>query len=1078
MTSPAFATSEEGGPQLQALHTLGNLGWRYLTRAESEAQRRGRLSTTILEDVARDALVRLNAIHQRGHDFPVPDAAIGEAIGRLRAAAADHSGGYLEACRNATNLLLLGTSVDVTVEGETRGRQLRFIDWQVPENNRFHVTSEFVVDRMDGGGTRRPDIVLHVNGMPLAVIEVKRSTEATDQGISQSLRNQDQAQIPQLFATAQVLLAANPSDPRYATSGTPAEFWSVWREDPDAADALSSSRIADAVNRPMDPRDEEAVFTDFSVHRRRHEGLMEAGSRFATALDETLVSLFTPARLIELSRAFTLFDDGVKKVARYQQFFAVKETLRRIGERDGEKRRGGVVWHTQGSGKSLTMVMLAQEIARAVVEPLIVLVTDRTDLDDQIRDTFKATLGEDAVTQANTGRELLKLAHEKSGHVVTTLVHKFKSGLAAREWKNFQNTSADVFLLVDESHRSQNVKDTDSLHARMRRVFPHAAYVGFTGTPLLRREKSTFDRFGALIHSYKIDEAVRDGAVVPLTYEGRHVDMEVDEKALDKWFERVTKALTEKQVADLKRRFSQGRAVRGAEPWLKEVAFDVSEDFDRNWKGSPYKAQLVAPDKRSAVVLKRLLDEFGKVTSEVVISDVDEREGHDAVNREPAEEVVRYLKEVKANHGSVKEHERSAIERFKKGGAPDILIVVDKLLTGFDAPRNRVLYLAKPMKEHGLLQAIARVNRLYQDGETKEKKEFGHVIDYAGVLSELDQALTAYGAFEGYDEGDVREALVSIRTETEKLDDRHAALLDLFKSVDNQGDQEAYERLLEEEPDRREFYKSLRAFASTLATAFSSEEFVRARSTRELENYKADLKRFENLRRSVARRYGDVMPGDELRAYEAKVRRLLDKHIDATDMQQLVAPVDIFDEDTFKSVVEDETGSAASIADTIASATSRTITERMDEDPVLYKRFAAMIAEAIARFRVSRDAETFLATVKSIHAQVASQRTDDLPDAVRGKPLESAFYRSVGEAITDLSDVDAQVRLAIGLAAIARQHERVGWQNDRDVENAIRNDMEDYLHEAEDWLGVELSFDAIDQVMDRTIDVARRQLAA
>ena len=280
--SPQFATSEEGGPQLQALHTLSNLGWRYVTRAEAEAQRRGRLGSTVLEDVMRERLAALNTIHQRGRDYPVPDAAIEEAIGRVRAVAADQSGGFMEATRRCTNLLRLGTSVDVTVEGETRGRQLRFVDWENPANNRYHVTAEFEVERADNRGKRRPDLVLFVNGVPLCVIELKSSQHSTKQGISQTIRNQAQDEVPHLFATAQLVIAANPSAPRYATTGTPGEFWSVWREDQDSPDAIPNARVTEAINGEIDDREREAIYTDFSRHRRRHDGLMETADRFAT----------------------------------------------------------------------------------------------------------------------------------------------------------------------------------------------------------------------------------------------------------------------------------------------------------------------------------------------------------------------------------------------------------------------------------------------------------------------------------------------------------------------------------------------------------------------------------------------------------------------------------------------------------------------------------------------------------------------------------------------------------------------------------------------------------------------------
>ena len=1077
--SPSFNASEPGGVQLNAVQTLSALGWRYVTRAEGEAQRRGRLSSLVLEDVLAERLHALNSIRQRGRTYPVTDAGVVEAIGRIKAAAADQSDGFMEANRRCTDLLRLGTSIDITVEGETRGRQLRFIDWDEPSNNRFHVTAEFAVERSRGAEHRRPDLVLFVNGIPLTVIEVKNSATSAAQGISQHIRNQAYDEIPHLFATAQILIAANSHEPRYATAGTPRQFWGAWREDKEAAASIPAAQVDTAVNAELDPEERGKIFADFSKHRRRHEGLMEGGGRFATPLDEMLVSLCSPERLLELSRAYTLFDAGIKKVARYQQYFGVKETLRRIDTDDGEgRRRGGVIWHTQGSGKSLTMVMLAQEIARRVSAPRIVLVTDRTDLDDQIRDTFKAVGLE--VDQARTGKHLLELVERGKG-VITTLIHKFKTALKSRD---FSEPSRDIFLLVDESHRSQTIKDDESLHRRMRQVFPNGCYIGFTGTPLLKKERSTFNQFGGLIHSYKIDQAVRDGAVVPLTYEGRHVELDVDDGALDTWFERVTKGLSIDQITDLKRRMARGNEVHGAEAWLREVAYDVSIDFARNWKDTPYRGQLVARRKRDAVMLKRLMDEFGEVTSEVIISDVDEREGHEEANREPDELVVKYLMEVKKTHGDLKKREDQIIRAFKGGAGPDILIVVDKLLTGFDAPRNRVLYIAKPLKEHGLLQAIARVNRVYEDEDTAEYKEDGRIIDYAGILGDLDKALTAYSAFEGYDEADVREALVSLRETTSTLPDKHAALLAHFNGVANTYDEEAYARFLADELKRRDFYALLRDYAKALSTAFSSEAFIAETSVAQLDRYKVDLKRFEHLRRAVARRYADQLDTDQARVYDAKIRKLLDRHVSAEGLIELVPPVNIFDEETFKQAVEDETGSAASVADAIAHATAKTITERLDEDPVLYERFAKLVRDAIEEFRAGRLQEReYLERVKEIRIKVVHGASgEETPASLRGRQLSAAIYRSVAEVLEplNLQSTDPLVDVALRLETLTQAHVKVGWQDDPDVEKAMRNDMDDYLF---DEVRSQLSFgglttEMIDEVMDRTIALARRQLAS
>ena len=1087
MTSPRFATSEMGGVQLSAIMTLARNGWRYLPRAEVDAQRRGRMDAIILEDVLAERILALNSVRQRGRVHPVTENAAREAVDRMKGLCANLSEGLLTANGRASDMLRLGTSVDMTIEGETKGRQLRFIDWETPENNRFHMTAEFAVRRERRDDTRRPDIVLFVNGVPLVVIEVKKSAVSTSEGVSQMIRNQNpDGEIPRLFVPAQLLIAANDSAPRYATTGTPAPFWAHWREE-----GFGEGELHTRVNRGLDPEEAARIWTDFSPYRRAHDGLMDSGSggRLPNDLDRTLIGLCSPERLLKIVRGFTLFDNGEKKVARYQQYFGVERTLERVAQVDAAgKRAGGVIWHTQGSGKSLTMVMLAGAIERAYPHARLILVTDRVDLDDQLTGTFRDT-GK-SPEQAATGKELIRLIREKRA-VITTLIHKFRSALSAAG--NFVDDDADIFVLVDESHRSQTVTDIDSLHAQMRKVLPRAAYIGFTGTPLLKSEKSTFDRFGGLIHDYKIDRAVADKAVVPLFYEGRHVDMQVQQAALDKWFDRVTRELSPDQCADLKKRMARAQIVQGVKPWLQEVAWDVANDFSRNLSGTPYKAQLVAPFKREAVLLKKLLDETGLVTSAVIISDEDDRQGHQAVGADEEDNVVKaYLKEVTALQ-PLKAFEKNTIRAFIAGSGVDILIVVDKLLTGFDAPRNQTLYLAKELREHKLLQAIARVNRLFSSSEEDEhgrplhEKEHGRIIDYVGSLGNLDKALTDYREFAGYDESDVAEAMLSLRDEADLLPDRHAALLDLFKGLGNVFDMEAYQLHLREELIRKRFYDRLSAFARTLQTAFSCQQWIEETEERVIGNYKADLKRFEELRRAVRLRYGDADEDYDYRRYQAAIRALLDKHIDTTDLIPVVPPVDIFDEDSFRAVVEDQTGSPASVADTILSAATRTISERMEEDPALYTRFARMVQAIIDAFRAGRLSEAeYLNKAREVRTTVVRESQgggrEDVPERVRGNALTAALYGQAAESMREISGTGIEeiaTLIAIEFSSIINRHKRVGWVHDSDIEKLMRQDMDDFLlDEIKGRRGqYGLDFDLIDTMLDQAIARARKLAA-
>lgn len=522
--SPKFSLSEAGREQLQALMTLSALGWRYVPRAEVDRQRRHRRTGVLLEDTLRTQLAALNRIRASGCTHAFSEGNIETAVERLKDVRFD---GLMRTNERQTDLIQLGVALPQTVDGQSREWPFRYINWGLDADsiraNAFHMTSEFPVDWPEGANIR-PDIVLFVNGIPFAVIEVKRSQEKVAQGISQHLRNQkSDLGAPNLFFTAQLLIAANSHEPRYATVGTPAKFWSAWREREDAP-----NYVAEVVNRAIDTTDQDAIFQDFGLHRRKHDGLREAGDRFVTPLDEMLVSLCRPERILDLARRFTLFDGGVKKLARHQQYFAVKDLLKRVEARDdGGRRAGGVVWHTQGSGKSLTMVMLAKSLAMSVPTARVVLVTDRTDLDDQIDKTFTATgLSPE---RAKTGEHLVELIEVRTP-VITTLVHKFKAGLNKRR---VVDASTDIFLLVDESHRSQ-YGDMESLHQKMRDVLPGACLIGFTGTPIAKKERNTFTKFGPLVQPvYSMKDAVADGAVVPLLYEGRHVEEDIDEDAVD-----------------------------------------------------------------------------------------------------------------------------------------------------------------------------------------------------------------------------------------------------------------------------------------------------------------------------------------------------------------------------------------------------------------------------------------------------------------------------------------------------------------------------------------------------------------
>ncbi|QSV46908.1 type I restriction endonuclease subunit R [Geobacter benzoatilyticus] len=1062
MTS--FRFDEKFLSQIPALQLLINLGFEYLPAEEVHKQRQGKSGNVLLEEILREQLKRFNRIAYKGREFLFSEENIQTAIQKLKNVKYD---GLLKTNEAVYDLITLGTALEQSIEGDSKSFTLNYINWRDWERNVFHVTAEFSVDRSRSTESARPDIVLFVNGIPLAVIECKSPMIEVDQAVSQSIRNQSDDFIPRLFIYSQLLMGVNKNSAQYATAGTHAKFWAVWKELLDRDDD-----IEEAINRPLTPDQQDRLFSgDFRVARDFFEVQAAAGSRLVTGQDRAIYSLCRPERLLELAYRFTVFDGGIKKIARYQQYFVIKATLERIKQLDSAgRRRGGIIWHTQGSGKSLTMVMLARNLALdpTVPNPRLVLVTDRDDLDKQLGNTF-AACGM-APERATSGRNLLELVAEEKAAIVTTLIHKFDKALNQRK---YQDDSPDIFMLIDESHRT----NFGSFSARMRQMFPNACYLGFTGTPLLKKEKNNFVKFGGLIEPhYSINQAVEDGAVVPLLYEGRHVEMEQNKAAIDLWFERHTQGLTKEQQADLKRKYARASMLNKADQVIYMRAFDISEHYRTSAITAGFKAQLVAPSKAAALRYHEFLNDIGHVTSEVVISSPDTREGYEETDDEPTDEVVKFWQKMMKRYGSEEEYTKQIINQFKFGAEPEILIVVSKLLTGFDAPRNAVIYLCKELKEHTLLQAIARVNRLC------EAKEFGYVIDYVGLLGELDKALTMYSAFEGFDEEDLNGTLISINGEIGKLPQRYSDLWDIFKEVKNSYDEEAYEVLLADNALREDFYRRLAEYSKALGIALSAESFIMGTEEEKLRRYKNDLKRFQNLKAAVKLRYAEAI---DYRDYEPKIKKLLDTHIQANEVIQLNEPVNIFDEKLF-NVVKEEHGiyvagkTMAAKADAIAHATARVITEKMDEDPAFYEKFSKLIQQAIEDFRAKRISDMeYLNLAVEYRTKVVTRQHDDIPSRLIGNEEAMAYFGvlkpflgEVGLSQEMLEIISAEI--ATSIKAILDHHWKVQFWDDDDARKQVINDIDDYLFdEVRGAKGVDLTLDQMDALIEKVLQIAK-----
>lgn len=1082
-TTPSFL--EDQVSQIPALQVLMNLGYEYVTPDEAIRQRGGKTSGVLLDGVLEQQLRKMNRIVAKGQDHAFTEGNITAAIAAIKDVLFD---GLIHTNEKVYDLLVLGKSLPQTILGDTKSHPLHYIDWTNPANNVYHVTAEFVVNRPglpsvgearddedaadDASSNRRPDIVLFVNGIPLCVIECKSpalqgNRPPVDRAVRQHIRNQrlDQG-TPKLFLYGQLLLALATDTAKYATVGTGEKFWAVWKEMED-----KEADVADVVARPIASLQKDSLFSGpFRASRSRFDQLEHDGGRQVTAQDRALYSLCRHTRLLELARRYTLFDAGEKKVARYQQFFTVREILGRIRERDAEgRRRGGVVWHTQGSGKSLTMVMLAEGIALecGLDDYKIVLVTDRVDLDDQIYKTF-ASCGADVV-QAATGTHLADMLGGPAKRIITTIINKFD---AVSGRPGLRIDDANIFVLVDEGHRGQY----GPMHANMRRVLPKACFIGFTGTPVMKKEKNTIDQFGGLIPPpYTITQAVADKAVVPLLYEGRHVDLTVDAKAMDAWFDRVTESLSKEQKADLKKKFARADQLNRAEKLVMQVAYDISVHFRDSWKGTGFKAQLVTPRKETALRYKKHLDDFGMVSSQVLISGPGESEGEADVHDDSDDAVTKFWNTMVGKAGryaTEKDYNDKVIEAFKRGDDPEIIVVVDKLLTGFDAPRNTVLYLTRKLEDHRLLQAIARVNRLH------EGKDFGFIVDYRGVLGALDTAMTLYKSLENYDPADLDGTVADVDAEVAHLPGRYTNVVAIFGGIKGNGDQEPYLRLLNDQKVRDDFYQRLSAYARTLSVALSSAKFLEQTSPDRLKKYKGDLKFWMQLRVAARHRYAEEINFGE---YETRIRKLIDQHVGAGEIEQITPLVNIFDEDAFKREVEALEGEASK-ANTIAHRTKKTISERMADDPAFYKRFSKMLEEAIEAFRAERltDAD-YLKKVEDIQRAVRDRTGDELPAPIRTRAAARAFYGEAMAFLVKLVPADQASRvgtdLALGVDDIITNLRIVDWVANPDVQNRMRIGIEDFLFELKKKDKLALTFDDIDRLMEQCLDIARRHYA-
>jgi type I restriction enzyme R subunit len=922
---------------------------------------------------------------------------ITRAIELLEKAAAVGVGHNLyEANRDVYQLLRYGVKVKAAAGESTQTVWL--IDWQTPSANHFALAEEVTVL---GHHTKRPDIVLYVNGLALGVLELKRSKVSLTEGIRQSIGNQSKDFIRPLFSTVQYLFAGNDAEGvRYGVIDTPEKYWLEWKEDSDVE----------------------------------------------SPLDRALLQMCSKDRFLELIHDFIVFDKGIKKGPRHNQYFGIKAAQERIAEREG-----GIIWHTQGSGKSLTMVWLAKWIRESQVgtDPRVLIITDRTDLDDQIEKVFKGV--NESIYRTRSGADLISTLNTSEEWLIGSLVHKFRDNtdsadaetdeyiaeLNAALPKDFR-AKGNIFVFVDEAHRTQ----TGKMHRAMKHLLPEAMFIGFTGTPLLKEDKATsIETFGSFIHTYKFNEAVRDGVVLDLRYEARDIDQDLTSPAhVDKWFEAKTKGMTDLSRAELKKRWGTMQKVVSSKSRAEQIVADILLDMETKPRLMDRRgnAMLVGASIYQACKFYDLFVNAGLKGKCAIVTSYQPNATE--ISKEDAgagktEKLAQYdiYRRMLADYfdepedaamGRVEEFEAAVKKQFiEEPGQMRLLIVVDKLLTGFDAPSATYLYIDKKMQDHGLFQAICRVNRL--DGDDKD---YGYIVDYRDLFNSLETAINDYtsGALEGFEKQDI-EGLLTDRIDKARddLDDaleRIRALCEAVLSPKGTDQYRAYfvakdagdvAQIKANEPKRVELYKAVsgvvRAFAN-LANDMAEAGY----SPADVEKIKKEIAHYSDIRAEVKLAAGEDV---DFKAYEADMRFLLDTYIKA-GASEVVSNF----EDTGLIDLIVKLGPAAidklppglgkskdAVAETVVNNMRKVIIDEHALNPKFYDRMSELLDAILdERRKQALDYETYLAKILDAAQQLGNKDTD--------KSYPTWAKHGGQKALIDTLDDDADLAFTIDSA--------------------------------------------------------------
>ncbi len=1002
-------------------------------------------------------------LERQGHSEKI----IAQALRKLgQAAAITGSKNLYDANRAVYSLLRYGVNVSPDV-GQHR-QTVWLIDWEHPENNEFAIAEEVTVE---GEHTKRPDIVLYVNGIALGVLELKRSSVSVTEGIRQNLTNQQKEFIQPFFATVQLIMAGNETEGlRYGVIETPEKYWMRWKEE-DAHPLAGDNPL-----------------------------LRELGQ------------MCRKERFLELVHDFIVYDAGIKKIARHNQYFGVKAAQAYV-----RRREGGIIWHTQGSGKSLTMVWLAKWIRENITNSRVLIITDRIDLDEQIEGVFKG-VNED-IRRTRSGADLVTVLQDPKEWLVCSLIHKFGRGgdLSDRDIENYVDEirkslphdfhpAGEIFVFVDECHRTQSGK----LHRAMKTLLPEATFIGFTGTPLLKKDKPTsMEVFGPFIHTYKYDEAVRDGMVLDLQYEARDIDQELtSEDKVDQWFEAKTRGLTDYAKAQVKQRWGTMKQVLSAQDRLRKIVADILLDMETRPRlaDGHGNALLVTDSIYNACRVYEMFQATPLKGKCAIVTSYrpspndlkGEESGEGLTERLQQYEIYRRMLADYFNEPEdtamykVEEFERQVKKRFiEEPGQMKLLIVVDKLLTGFDAPPATYLYIDKPMRDHGLFQAICRVNRLHT-----EDKEYGYIIDYRDLFKSLAKAIKDYttGAFDGYDREDVEGLLKDrLQKSKERLEELREAVKALCEPVEPPRDTAAYlhyfcaeesgntEQLKANEPKRVQLYKLVgslvRAYAS-LANELPEAGY----SAEEIERIREEVRHYEAVREEVRLASGDYV---DMKMFEPAMRHLLDTYIRAEESEKVAA----FEEMPLVELIATRGIEALGLlpkglravpeamAETIENNVRRLIIDEMAINPAYYEKMSRLLDALIEeRRRQALDYKAYMQRIEELAKKVKQpEQEGDYPPEINTAALRALYDNLEGILPPQASEGQSaymgevvspsRVEIARKLDEAIRQVRQDGWRGNRLKERLVRRAIQQQLQ----------PFGVDDERVNRLLEIVRNQ---